>query len=475
MPIDLLADRETKAAPIDLLAEFDKPKDHMDIARERIAQQYPGMPNWLQEGILSMIDSEPHPALNTAGNIAEHINRIVQGTGLPAASRGALSGLTAPGRFAADAANFGIQMTGREPSKFLEKIGAPLPTSPRGATPRIPFTNIEIPLAPSAEIVGDIGGSAVSGGPIFKTLMKGAEAARIPGLISKPIAGAITGASLSPENPMTGAAVGSVLPAATKVSKTISEDLPLVWNTLTTEQKPLEAFNKMLKGHDTLDYQSKALYKEANRLANTKDLKPIKIQDKILDVAEKHLEPDADYLNLIKKAKDGDYDALHKVQSDMGKKATSIYSNPNSNYADREKADALVKARNLLNDQMQERIIQQGHHDLAAIRGQASKLYADKMQTYFNKNLKPTVRNIFTEGKRLRPGQTDLDLLKPFMERSDAMEALLGQHPEMREEVELARAKQAAINKLRPFMKAAKATGLGGGVLKIGELLKDFL
>lgn len=304
--------------------------------------------------------------------------------------------------------------------------------------------------------------------------MRGAEAANIPGFISKQVAGAITGSALSPETPVTGAVIGGALPGATAVAKKVPE-LGKAWNILTKEQKPAAAFDKMLGSHDALDSEARSLYKQADEIATTRNLEPIKVDEEALDIAKRHLNPDKDYLELIGKAKDGEYKSLTKIQSDMGKRATKLYSNPNSTQADFDKADALTKARNKINTDLRKGVLDQGHADLADARKQADTMYAKKMQTYYNKNLKPTVRNVFTAGKRLRPGQTDLDLLKPFMERSASMDKFLAEHPEMKAEVELAREKQKALERLKPLSKAAKASGFAGGALKSAELLKSLL
>jgi len=446
-----------------------------EIARRRIDQQHPNMPGWLKNFLLSASSDKPNPALEAAGTAAGKFNQAVEGAGFPSISRGLLSGLTAPVRFGANAANYASQMMGNEPSEFLSKAGQPLPGAPAGVAPSVPFTGISIPVAPTAELGGEVLGSIYSGGPLFQTLMRGSKAARIPKVISKPLSGMVTGAALSPEQPVTGAAVGAAAPAATKVAKMALEDLPSVFRVLQKEQKPLEAFNKMRNAYDKIDTQASNLYKISDEIAAAKELQPIKIEKSALDLAKKHLNPDKKYLELLDKSRKGDYKAIHKVQSDMGKRFAKIKANPNSTNADNDIAENLRKARDKINNQLQSGILQQGHADLAAVRKQANDLYRQKMQTYHNEKLSPSARKVFMKGVRLQPGQNDMSLMKPFMERSEAMEALLAAHPEMKAEVELARAKQQAMAQLNPFMKTAKATGMGGGLIKIGELLSNLL
>lgn len=450
-------------------------EDPMEIARYQIQQQYPRMPHFLQEGLLKLAASGEHPTLEKLGNIAGHFNRAVEGIGLPAASRGLLSGLTAPVRFGANVAQYGRELAGYEPNQTLSELGAPLPEAPMGATPRIPFTDVEIPVAPTLELGGEIAGSMASGGPLFKGLMKGAEAARLPGIVSKPLAGAITGSALSPEMPYWGALIGAAAPAAGKVAKYTSENLLPSLNALRKGQKPVEAFNAMLKRHDTLADTAKQLYAETTKLAQERNLSPFRVQDDIFEPVETYFSKTPENKELIANAKKGNYKALNQLQIDMGKEVRFILGKKVVSQAELNQARELQSARERLNKSLRSQLAEQGHADIASIKQNADRLYAHKLNTYYNKNLKPTVRNVFAEGKRLRPGQTDLDLIKPFMERSGAMDEFLAHHPEMLEEVTIARNKAIAKDKLKPFANVVKTAGLGGGVVKSVEILKSLL
>jgi hypothetical protein len=142
------------------------------------------------------------PGLETAGNIAGHFNRAVEGTGLPSAAKGLLG-------------------TGIDMSRGLANLvpGVNIPKQ------QYSEVNVNPYVGEAAETIGSLG----MGLPAYRgyqATKKGLEslpyAKKVPELIRNVLAGGTLGSSISPDNRMIGAGLGSageVIPTALQGAK----------------------------------------------------------------------------------------------------------------------------------------------------------------------------------------------------------------------------------------------------------------
>lgn len=94
--VDLLADEPTVKTGISKNQSFyDLSKEDqekaMDLARQQISQQYPNMPNWLRDMMLSITPKDKSPRLQKIANEAQ-----ADTNGIPVVAGGLMQGFATP-------------------------------------------------------------------------------------------------------------------------------------------------------------------------------------------------------------------------------------------------------------------------------------------------------------------------------------------------------------------------------------------
>jgi hypothetical protein len=426
---------------------------------------FPNMPGWLRSALTSVAQKQSqYPALDQmlqrAGADAEqHITKPIVQSGLPAAAAGLAKGLSAPARFAG----------GFLPGAAGEQFSAPLPSAPQAPYPQIPGTSIGIDLQRPMGIAGEAAGAITSAGPVYKGAMTAMSA--LPKIASVPLAAGITGAAEMPESPLVGAALGAASLPVAAVAQYAGKQLFPAAKTLLKKGDPAKGFAQAVEHDKSLRSTYSEIY-DAARDEMKRRGGLVNINPAVLDEVQQLPSLGDDFAGILAKARQGDYNAIHETQSELGKRASALYRNKNSGFPEIQEAQKIEALRDRLNQNFESALAQSGHLDIAAMRQQASNLFRQRQSLYANKLLPPQIRKIFDPNIELLPGQTEKDLITPFMQRSNPVQDILDQNPELMREVLLRREKQEALEKLKPVTKVA---GTGTALAATSKMMKVLL
>lgn len=111
--------------------------------------------------------------------------------------------------------------------------------------------------------------------------------------------------------------------------------------------------------------------RNARQMAQGRNIRPLDIDPNLIEDAAQFLPRTAPYRNALEAASHGDYDALFRLQSDLGKHS-SDYSRSLFSASERAHGRAGAATRNSLLDQIHHGLQSQGHHDISDLlrRGQ---------------------------------------------------------------------------------------------------------
>lgn len=115
--------------------------------------------------------------------------------------------------------------------------------------------------------------------------------------------------------------------------------------------------------HLTQRGASKTL-KKASQLAKERNIGKMNIDPELIKDASQFLPKTSPIRKTLKEAKNGDYNALFRLQSDLGKNATG-YAKSLFSAAERSHGRAGLEVRNKLLDAIHENLQSQGHHDIS--------------------------------------------------------------------------------------------------------------
>lgn len=458
--VDLLADEPTvkKGAPAKNQSFYDLSKEDqakaMDLAKQQISAQYPNMPNWLRDMMLTITPKDESPRLKAAGNIAQGISNDIEATGVPTAMGGLLQGFATPFQGVAS------MIPGKIAQDFANEDFTRYAPSPKNDSQKI--------LQTGAEIAGSLGPL----GKLFGMLKGGTQLARIPKALQNAIALAGTGAIATPgdvgdkELGAAGAvALGGAGKLASQVGSAVGTKVPAFLRGLTNESNPQSLVEAVQKPHDLLDKTASQLYDYVKGAIKKRNIST-PVDPQYISQAEEVLPKTRASKKLIDDAKSGDYEAVHDLQSQLYKKGTAGMAS--DDIALQNQGDEILDLRSKINDELKNNLMQSGHVDIAHVLEQGKGVYKQLMDTYFNKNLPRGIHKMVQSDLRLVPKEPE----KLFDQNSKPMDKFLQQHPEVAKHVQGIREKQAATKALgNIFGTTAKV----GGVGYLGKSLFDLL
>ncbi len=458
MPIDLLADDYSK--PIDLLAEepssasFEdlSPEDQakaMELAKQQIAINHPDMPEWMRDMILKLAPKQKSPLLESAGRAAENVSGYI-----PAAAGGLLQGASIPIRGVA----------GLIPTEFTQNLAS---------SPDL------TKLFPKAQGQGQeaiqLGSELVGGGGLFGKMMQGikgaSQLARVPGALQNPLALAGVGAIATPgdvTNRALGAggalALGGAGKAAESILNKAGDKIPAFMRGLTNKSTPEELVKGAQKPHDRLQSTADEMYGQVRQAIKGRDIK-IPMEDKFIAQAKEYFPKNKSSVNdLFDRAKKGDYEAIHKIQSSLYKKGTKQLAG--DDLVKENEGEEIMDLRDRMNDFLEKNLIKGGNLDVAHVLRQGKKAHAELMNTYYAPNLRKGIGKMVNSELRLVPENPE----KLFSQNSKPMKDFLAKHPEVAKHAAGITEKKEAMKALNNLLKAAGGTG---GTLYAGKILSD--
>lgn len=428
----------------------------MDMARQQTMQTNPQIPNWLRSALLNLSEqSVKHPGINKIQQAlspsAGFIERETAGTGVPSAIGGFLEGASYPIR------GVGGLLPG--------KIGEYFKQDPKFTEMPVNQTN------PFLQKTAQLGGELIGGGMAFNPLFKEAQsltklAPQAPKLLQNIIAGGASGYAGSPDHREIGAAIGAGLPIADKIlEKTMT--LPKMIQTLYKQQSPEKAVSAAQGRHDLWHEQANKLYGEVEQGIEKNNITNIPIEKSIMEELPDYFPKSRKYQKLIHNAKNGDYNSVHELQSDLyklGKKAAS-----SDDFATANQGEEMLDLRDRINEGMEKHLRENGYHEIADMLNLARDKFRKLKQTYYSN---PTIAKMVQPGLRKVPKNP----LSTFNEDSEPMKRFIEEHPEIKAEIELSKNKELIQKKLKNYgISGVLGTGSFGGTLAGAKIIKDWL
>jgi hypothetical protein len=236
--------------------------------------------------------------------------------------------------------------------------------------------------------------------------------------------------------------------------------LPGMAKTLFSKYKPENMVHAVQKGHDVLENEAKSLYDFVRNEIKPRGMIKFKIDSNVLDEAESMLPKTRSYKKLLEDARQGDYDAIHKLQSDLGKKGHKKLSSDFG--AENDEGEEMLDTREKINESTQNLLEKEGHTDLVNALKQGRNKWKNLKELYYSR---PSIAQMVERDLRLIPKNPE----NVFSEKSKPMARILEAHPEILEMLELGKNKEG----LKKLLKAAKigtaATGLTGTSYYLGK------
>lgn len=256
-------------------------------------------------------------------------------------------------------------------------------------------------------------------------------------------------------------AIGALEGGATSIGKEILKT-PQFLKALFTKSNPEKLFHSVQKGHDILHESAVSGYEHVGKEILNRGVPRFPVSPKQIDEATQHMAKTKANAKLIKDAKNGDYEAIRQLQSDLGKEAEKLKSS--DSFAERNLGKEMFEQRQGINDIVQNHLKETGHKDLAEQLKKSNDLYAKKHDIYYDHNV---------IGKMVHPDTRKIpkNPMNIFSERSVQLNKLIKEHPEIAEEVELLKAKK----KIAQSLKTGKNVGIGALALFGGKKGYDFL
>jgi hypothetical protein len=261
--------------------------------------------------------------------------------------------------------------------------------------------------------------------------------------------------------------VGQVTKAA--INKAMS--IPDVIKLLKSSVDPRELIKKIQSGHDAMKSVASNLYNQVKDAAIARGIDKIPLNQKISDTinsAKEYMPKTKAFKDLFKKAEDGSYEALHKLQSSLGDRIRKLKGS--KNIAEQDLGDALNDHRESLIDYIKDHFTNAGHEDLANDWQKARETTAKLHDIYYPKK-EPMIGRIVHEDTRIMPKNPMTFLSK----ESTSMRRLMNEHPDVMQGYETYNKRADLMNKLTN----ARNVGLGGlgiyGTYAGGKTIYDLL
>lgn len=423
----------------------------MDLARQQISQQNPGMPNWFRDMMLSVTPKDKSPMLQKIANEAEASTNF-----MPVAAGGALQGFSLPFR--------GIS------SLIPTKATQAFANAPdyRSFFPK-PGNEAQKELQDISEFAGSLGPL----GKMFGAIKGASAAARVPKALQNAIGLAGTGAISTPGdvsdralNSAGALALGGAGKLGSAIVSKASQKLPAILRGLTNESTPQALVESVQKPHDLLENTANTLYNQVRGAIQRRGIKVNVKPETLNEISEYPSMQTKTHKELINDAKSGDYEALHKLQSSLYRVGSKDMLNDDSVINTR--GENILDLRNRINKELEGSLIQQGHADIAHVLRQGKNIYKQLQDTYFNKDLPKGIGKLVESDIRLVPENPE-DL---FSQNSLPMKRFLKQHPETAQHVQGIKEKEYAKKSLRNIL---IGSGVAGGATAGIKTLYDFL
>ena len=222
---------------------------------------------------------------------------------------------------------------------------------------------------------------------------------------------------------------------------------------------PKKMISKLQSSHDVLENESSKLYNFVKDEVKFRGIKDVPISSNLIDQVEYYLPRTKQNIALIKKARSGDYDAIHTMQSDLGKRGQKMKSSTLG--ADRDQGELMLDLRQEINNNTHDFFEKTMNYDLSDALGLARDKFKELKDIYYGYN--PITRVV---GELRKLPKNPMTLLG---EDSAPIKKLLNEHPDIKRDVETYLKRQKSLTKVKQVGKfgfTIGGLGLGGKAIK---------
>ncbi len=371
------------------------------------------------------------PGLSTAARYAQGtINEPIEAIGLPHAARGFIQG----------------------GENLIRGVGNLIPgiNIPSSHFNEMPIGNGENNIL--QQLMGYGGEAASIGGPAMK-IAQGTNKAlwtfKIPSYLQKILSGSTAGAIVSPDSRKEGALLGGAVSSLPELSKPIQKISNKVKSLL-----PKNPFEAIQQGYDKKLNQFGSMFEEASKEAKQAGVDKIPLHADLIKQVKELGPKSKEFTSLLDKAKNGDYDAVRKLQTELFHRGTS-YKN-SLLPSDRDYGDLILEARDEINDTLHSHLRANGLDSTADKLQEAMAGWKDLINTYHSNNL---ISKLVGNNREVP------DSLKVLKKEAVDINKLKKAHPEIQKMLDFEKKKMMAGG-------ALGALGIGGGIKK---LYNDFI
>lgn len=255
--------------------------------------------------------------------------------------------------------------------------------------------------------------------------------------------------------------------SAPSVLKTLN---PLKVTAAFNRIKPEQAAKALQDTHNSMLNEASGLYDQVKSEAKNRNINNVNIDPNLIEQARTpgYFPNTAASRKLINQAATGDYEALHNLQSDMGKRSRDKMSSDFA--ADRDVGEEMHELRNSINENTANHFRQTGNEDLADALQLGRNKYAQFKDLFYGNNTNNAIKNLVDPSFNKVPN----NLMNVLSENSVPMQKILDANPFVKNQVKKYQAKQKSINFIKNSLitGAIAGTGFGGGNYifnKIGE------
>lgn len=313
------------------------------------------------------------------------------------------------------------------------------------------------PLPPSnypeyAE-TGEAVGNMIGGSPlVLGAASAGGALGGLPGAIA---GGALMGFGVT-RGDIPGRAIGALEGAAGGLATKLK--LSEIVKSFSKKVNAKKVAEKIQTAHDIKKYNSEKLFNKVSREAEQRGINKVNVDNKLFDEAEEYLAKTKANNELIEKARTGDYKSVRKLQSDLRLKGEK--AKQSDSIADNDLGEQMLELKNEINRSVESHFRNTGNNDLADTLNEAIASYRDLKKTYYSHN---RIAKMVDPQVRLIPKNA----LSMLSEESVQMNRLRKAHPEIIEELQLAKTKEEVSNMIKKLSTPAKIAvpGLTGYLL----------
>jgi hypothetical protein len=273
-------------------------------------------------------------------------------------------------------------------------------------------------------------------------------------MLSKVVGNAALGGSYSPDNPLLGMGMGVASPLLGKALPVIAKHIGQIPETLRNafhDITPRKVATTIQNAYDSLKSKAENAFQKVSKGVYERGIDKVPVNSISNLKLQKYFPKTDEAKELIRKAKEGDYNALRDMQSDLFHEAQASKNAELS--TERYKGKEMMSIRDKINDAISNHLKSTGNHDLDAILSGGRNDYRNMSETYHSH---PTISKLVGEDR-----EVPSNLGKLISKDSSRMERLRQATPDISRDIELLQNKQNALKKLKYLGGVSALGGVG--------------